>query len=1720
MSQHGWPVVDLWDRWLAFMRTKTGAKARRGKRLSADRVGHSRLRLEPLEKRNLLAADLALPIVAIVATDNQAAETNVGEVADTATFVISRSGATDASLDVRLSYGGTASRGGDYVSTSAVVTIPAGAATASVTITPINDTIQEAPETVYAFVTTAATGSAYTTSGSSSAMITINDNDLAASTSIVSLTAFDWQARETADGQAANRGEFRIARTGDTANPLTINIRATGTAVSGSDYLAIPTTLTIPAGAPSAAVFVDVVDDTVAEWSEYVTLQISPPVVSGSTLPFYVVNANSQASTVTIEDNDAPVVSIVATDAVAKETAAGVTPDTAAFTFARTGPTDAPLTVSYRTSGSAVSGSDYATLSGTVTFEIGQSTAVVLVQPLDDSVIETVESVTVSLSSPTSANSAAPTYTVDSSRSVAGATIQDDDILALPTVSITAPDSMASETLAGQTANGGTWVISRTGATDAPLTVNFRVQGTATSGTDFESLPGTTGTGASISGTVTIPAGAASVSLALNPIDDSQIEASEYAQVQIVSSPTVVNGQAVPPTYVVDNSRWISSITIADNDTPVVSLITADSRAAETVAGDPANAGLFVVQRTGALDAPLDVVYRIYGNATSGVDYEALPGATVSSVTGSNVTLTGTVTIPAGESTIGIPVNVIDDSVFEYSESVSINLQVPSAPAGQPPRYAIDYSRSSGNVTIDDNDQALVPKVGIVATDNRAAETAAGVPVNGATFTVTRTGAATDALTVNYQVYGTATSGSDFVALPGSVTFAAGETAATITLTPVDDSVIEGSEYAGISLLSQPYSSTSSPTFLIDSSRSAASATIEDDDIQSLPKVSVIAVDSNAAETAAGQPANPGSFFLTRSGPTDAPMTVLYRLYGSATSGVDYEALPGSVTTSSGVTGSVTIPAGAVTASLVVNPLDDSAIEWNESVQLSLSSPSTSLNGQFVAPSYLVDSSKSTAFVNIADNDQAVVSVTTVDNRAAETATGDSPNVGLWVVSRALATDSPLTVYYRVSGNATSGVDYETLPGVTASTFTSGTTSYVQLVGSVTIPAGESSVAVPLNVIDDSVFELSESVSVSLQSAPGTSSQPPQYTIDYSKSNGSVTIDDNDQSQQAKVSVVATDSRSAETRVGQPANTGTYVISRTGPTTNPLTVNFRASGNAVSRVDFEALPGSSVSTTVSGSNSYTSIVGSITIPAGESTVALSLTPIDDSVYELSEYLSLSLVSPPATVVNGSVVPPVYSVDSSKSYAYVYIDDNDLDTLPKVSVTASDNRAAEGQTANPAEFVVTRTGPTDADLVVAYRMYGSAVNGSDYEALSGTVTIPVGQASVSITLNPLDDSQVEFAESAVISLTSAPSVNGIPRYTIDTSKASASAIIDDDDFQNLPRISVVAADNRAAETAAGVPVNGGTFVFSRTGATDAALTVAYRVYGNATAGSDYQPLSGNVTFAAGESTVAVAVDVVDDSTIELSEYVAVNIVNASTVSGAVPTYQFNSQTSYASVTIADDDAPLVSLTVTDNRAAETTASQTVNSGQMVISRTGSTAAPLTVIYRVTGSATSGVDYESLPGVTASTTVNGTTSVTTLTGAVTIAAGETSVALNINALDDAIYEYTESVSVNLSLPTVAAGTPAPYAIDYSKSYGYVYIDDNDQASQARISVVATDANAAETTTGQAANSGLFTIARTGATDQDLTVYYRVEGTATANVDYAALGGSIVIPPGSRR
>ncbi|MDD5523472.1 MAG: DUF2341 domain-containing protein [Kiritimatiellae bacterium] len=90
----------------------------------------------------------------------------------------------------------------------------------------------------------------------------------------------------------------------------------------------------------------------------------------------------------------------------------------------------------------------------------------------------------------------------------------------------------------------------------------------------------------------------------------------------------------------------------------------------------------------------------------------------------------------------------------------------------------------------------------IQATDDSASEMG---PDTG-TFTVYRPAAATNtAWIVNYLVEGTASNGVDYTALNGSVTIPAGQTNATITVTPIEDSSLESDETVVVTLTSGSY---------------------------------------------------------------------------------------------------------------------------------------------------------------------------------------------------------------------------------------------------------------------------------------------------------------------------------------------------------------------------------------------------------------------------------------------------------------------------------------------------------------------------------------------------------------------------------------------------------------------------------------------------------------------------------------------------------------------------------------------------------------------------------------------------------------------------------------------------------------------------------------------------------------------------------------------------
>src|SRR5207237_841117 len=134
------------------------------------------------------------------------------------------------------------------------------------------------------------------------------------------------------------------------------------------------------------------------------------------------------------------------------------------------------------------------------------------------------------------------------------------------------------------------------------------VSGTASSGVDYTTLPGS----------VTIAAGLDSALITVSPIDDSISECPEMVKITLVSGP----GYAV-------GSPNNDTVTIADNDLPAISLTAPDANAAEA-ALDP---GSFNISRVGCTNSSLTINFKFTGTASNGVDYATLPSS---------------VTIPAG----------------------------------------------------------------------------------------------------------------------------------------------------------------------------------------------------------------------------------------------------------------------------------------------------------------------------------------------------------------------------------------------------------------------------------------------------------------------------------------------------------------------------------------------------------------------------------------------------------------------------------------------------------------------------------------------------------------------------------------------------------------------------------------------------------------------------------------------------------------------------------------------------------------------------------------------------------------------------------------------------------------------------------------------------------------------------------------------------------------
>ena len=202
----------------------------------------------------------------------------------------------------------------------------------------------------------------------------------------------------------------------------------------------------------------------------------------------------------------------------------------------------------------------------------------------------------------------------------------------------------------------------------------------------------------------------------------------------------------------------------------------------------------FVIRLDAPTSAPLTVYYSTApSTATNYSDF--IPDS-------------GTLTFAPGETVKTVPVQVVDDFNQEGTEVFKMNLSNPSANA--------TIARASANATIIDNDAPSGTP--LVSISDLVVDEGAGT----ANFVVTFNRPSASVVSIDYATQnGTALAGQDYVAQSGTLNFAPGETAKTVKVLVVDDTIHEGPETFSLKLSNLVGATTLDPV---------GTATIDDND--------------------------------------------------------------------------------------------------------------------------------------------------------------------------------------------------------------------------------------------------------------------------------------------------------------------------------------------------------------------------------------------------------------------------------------------------------------------------------------------------------------------------------------------------------------------------------------------------------------------------------------------------------------------------------------------------------------------------------------------------------------------------------------------------------------------------------------------------------------------------------------------------------------------------
>ncbi|WP_299617922.1 Calx-beta domain-containing protein [Pelagibius sp.] len=1577
----------------------------------------------------VIADDDAMAHFAIAPVDAVKAEGDAGTTAFT--FLVTRSGDTSFAGTVDYAVTGTEVDRGDFaggVIPSGTLAFAAGETSKTITVNVSGNLTQEGNEDFTVELSNPSPGIAVTVAAANG---TILDDDNLAPTTFLAVTAKDAEKIEGDVGSTPFI--FTVTRSGDTSIGGSVDYAVTGGQVDGSDFVGgtLPAgTMTFASGEVSKDITIEVNGDGSREFDESFTVTLFNP-SDGSEL----TNANAVGTI--LKDEPFLATTFIGVSGSGSEVLEGDDGTTAyEFTFTRSGELGAAETVNYVVSSFDADGSDFVGgefPSGSVSFAAGQTTAILPIEIAGDTVFEANEYFRVDFAS-TSPGS----HVVNPS---GGATIRNDDQTSATTfLSIESYRSVSHEGHEG--IGEHSFRITRSGDLSEAGWADYAVFGygdNPAQATDFIGgfLP---------SGRIEFAAGEESQILTLYIQGDREFEPSEQFAVSLTDT---------SPNSVVSVNNAVGRITSDDNLSGLNSLSIAAVDAVKAEGDAGTTSFTFAVTRGGEASGVTTLDYRV---VAGDIDIDDFAG---------DLWPEGSLSFTDGETSKTITIEVAGDTDFELFEDFTVGIFNGSADA--------HFINAQAVGTIQNDDPVPgISAFAIIADDAQKAEGNTGA--TPFTFLVTRSGDTSTGASVSYSMTHSVANdgalGSDFVGgfwPTGRLDFAPGETSKVLTIDVQGDSLVENDENFTVTL--------SNPSFNASITTASADAIILNDDAE--PPVSffsIVPVDAVKQEGDAGT--TDFSFVISRSGDLSrADQVVNYQVTGADVDGADFS-------TGNLPTGGLTFLAGEASRTITIPVAGDTGIEDDETFFVTITTPSTSADIDIGSAGGTIlndDTPPSSSFAIAADD--------------AAKAEGDAGTTAFtFTVTRTGDSSAAGSVDYAVSGN-----------GATASDFAGGSLPN----GTLSFNPGETSKTLTIDVQGDTLVESDEGFTVTLSN--------PSAGSDITTPTAAGTIV-NDDSNRGTTYFFASRYDAIKTEGDGGTTAFTFLVTRSGDKTAVDTIDFTVTGSGANPASADDFAGGVLPS------------GVITFAVGATSQIVTIQVAGDSQIEPDENFTLTISNPPpngqiqkpsdeATIENDDFPPggpfEIIDADFNGSFAgtegFTYVEGvfggTTDPTLTRGNWTAADITVVLGGGSDSTPvFNMTggweRSFTLDQETEVSLSFLYDIIHGRNLEADEYTqvlFSIDGGPAQfvdqISGGAGSSDDYIVPpTTYQANLGLlgpgTHTLVIGGLLNKKDGADEYSTIGIDDVLVTGTLPAppatfLSIAASDAVKAEGDAGTTAF--TFTVTRSGDTAQAGSVDYAVTSSQADGGDFLGgilPSGTVSFAAGETSKTITLDVAGDTDFESDEAFTVTLSN--------PSAGLEITTASAVGTIQNDDPapPATFLAISPGDAVKAEGDVGTTAFTFTVTRSGDTTQAGNVDYAVTSSQADGGDFQggTLPS-----------------GTVSFAAGETSKTITLDVTGDTDFESDEAFTVTLSNPSAGS------EITTASAAGTI-LNDDPAPPATFFAIAADDAVKAEGDAGSTAFT--FTVTRSGDSSQAGTIDYAVTSAAAEGGDF--VGG--VLPSGS--